>query len=209
MSELVNVFNRSLEAFESAYYAVAKREYGSGKSAGIWILSKGTGDRLFEIDISISPVIGSKTYYYGEAAICGVVPDAVLCDKISVLSGDKIFRRVKDIYDVYALACCVEVHTTSIYSALEKAGRVLDDFHAFIHRRQDLEHAYTRLKGIVGKPEFCEVYPYLEAFLTPFILQDRSPRVWSGKRGYWHDMNERLDIKHSRNHEREEDGWER
>ena len=190
MDELASVVNRSLESFDGAIYALAKRPYGPGKSAGIWIMSKESGEQLISMDVSISPVTGSRMYHYGEAAICGVLPDAVLCDKISVLSGDRIFRRSKDVLDVYALANCLKVRTADIYDALEKAERALGSFEAFTTRRPDLEHAYNKMRGVIGKPDFDVVYSFLGKFLEPFIQQDRSPKVWYGDAVLWRDAEE-------------------
>ncbi|MDR1421909.1 MAG: hypothetical protein LBI64_03480, partial [Coriobacteriales bacterium] len=51
-----------------------------------------------------APPSMSRLYHYGEIGIRGVLPTEILADKISVLSGRHIFRRAKDIFDVYALA---------------------------------------------------------------------------------------------------------
>jgi len=188
MDELADLVNRSLESFNGTMYAVAKRPYGPGKSAGIWILSKATDEQLVAMDITIKPVIGSRVYHYGEAAIHGVVPDAVLCDKISVLSGDRIFRRSKDVFDIYALANCLNIRTTDIYAALEKAERELGTFEAFTTRRSDLEHAYNKMRGVISKPDFDDVYSFLERFLEPFITRDKSPKVWSCDTVSWQNL---------------------
>ena len=117
-----------------------------------------------------------------------MIPDAVLCDKISVLSGDRIFRRAKDVLDVYALANCLEIQTSDIYKALEKSERVLSTFDAFMHRQADLEHAYNKMRGIIGKPDFADVYSFLSKFLEPFISQDMSPKIWSGCDTSWSNV---------------------
>jgi hypothetical protein len=134
---------------------------------------------------AIKPVIGDRLYHFGKAAIRGVLPDAVLCDKISVLSSERIFRRAKDVLDVYALAHCLEVRTVNIYTAIEKAERALGSFELFLARRADLEHAYQKMRGIMGKPDFDSVYLYLGKFLEPFITQDRAPKVWHNRNAVW------------------------
>jgi hypothetical protein len=75
------------------------------------------------MDIDIYPVFGSKVYHYGEIGIKGVLPAEILADKISVLSGRYIFRRAKDIFDVYALAHCVRATTSEIYDAQKMRGQ--------------------------------------------------------------------------------------
>jgi hypothetical protein len=188
MDELADLVNHSLESLDGSMYAEPERAYAPGKSAGIRIIDKESGVRIISMDITIKSVIGSRFYHYGEAAIHGVVPDAVLCDKISVLSGDRIFRRSKDVFDIYALANCLNIRTTDIYAALEKAERELGAFEAFTTRRSDLEHAYNKMRGVIGKPAFDDVYSFLGRFLEPFITHDRSPRIWNCSTASWRDL---------------------
>jgi len=199
MEDLENTVNDSLKSFNGSIYAVSKREYGQGKSAGIWVMTKETEELIFSMDITIKPVIGSKIYHYGEASIRGVVPEAVLCDKIHVLSGERIFRRAKDIIDVYALSSCLRIRLADIYNAFIKAGRELGTFDAFINRRADLEHAYNKMRGVIGKPEFAEVYSYLKVFLKPFVLNEKSRKVWDNSKASWTD-----DIVKTRQYNRSE-----
>jgi hypothetical protein len=104
---------------------------------------------------------------------------------IGVLSGKYIFRRGKDLVDVYALAHCVRLLTDEIYGTLRNKHRELDAFTEFRTRRQDIEHAYNMLKGIEGKPDFSEVYLYLERFVSPFARKDKTPRVWIPDKSEW------------------------
>jgi hypothetical protein len=192
MDELASVINRSLESFDGEIYAEPERVYAPGKSAGIRLIDRESGVHIISMDVTIKPVIGSRIYHYGEAAIRGVLPDSVLCDKISVISGDRIFRRSKDVLDVYALANCLEIRTTDIYTALEKAERSLGSFEAFITRRQDLEYAYNKMRGIVGKPDFGDIYLYLGKFLEPFIQLDKTPKLWRSNEASWSDVHDKM-----------------
>jgi hypothetical protein len=185
MDELTKTINRSLESFNGSIYAVAKRQYGHGRSAGIWVMSRDTDEQIFSMDITIKPVIGSRVYHYGEASINGVIPEAVLCDKISVLSNERIFRRVKDLIDIYALSNCLKIKLVDIYKALGKANRPLNSFESFTTRRSDIEHAYNKLRGVIGKPDFDSVYSYLKKFLEPFIQHDISNKEWDSGSVLW------------------------
>ena len=185
MEELVEVVNNSLKSLGDDVYAVAKRPYGQGKSAGIWIISRETGEQVFTMDIAIKPVIGSRVYHYGETSIRGVVPEAVLCDKISVISSERIFRRAKDLLDVYALSNCMVIRLADIYSALKKADRELGAFDAFTNRRADLEYAYNKMRGVTGKPGFNVLFSYLVDFLKPFMQRDMNDKVWIGGNASW------------------------
>ncbi|MCL2053172.1 MAG: nucleotidyl transferase AbiEii/AbiGii toxin family protein [Oscillospiraceae bacterium] len=168
MDYLVNIINKSLGDFQNQYYAVAVRNYGEQKSAGLVVKERASNEQLFFIDISMKPVIGSRIYYYGNMSIKGVLPNDILSDKISVLASDKIFRRVKDFVDVYALSHCVEIKTADILDACRVKGREMGSFNALYTRRADLEHAYNKLVGVKNKPDFNEIYPYITNFTKPF-----------------------------------------
>jgi len=185
MDFLVDTINKSLGDLQNKYYAESKREYGEKKSAGVNIIEKNTNAIITEIDISMKPVIGSKIYYYGEMSIKGVLANEILADKISVLSSNHIFRRTKDIIDVYALAHCVNIQSGEIFDIYDKTKRTLQSFGAFLNRKSELEHAYKTLKGVEGKPSFAVIYSYLHKFLIPFIEKDYNSKIWDNKNELW------------------------
>lgn len=185
MSQLVDTINEALGELKDDLYAVATREYGDKKSAGISIVQKGTNEEVATMDIDMRPLgSGSRDYYFGETKIKGVLVDEILADKISVLSSNKIFRRAKDLVDVYALSQCSQVTTPEIFDICDKKGMEVGMFTAFIERRADLEHAYNKLRGIEGKPPFDEVYAHMEKFLSPFIERDLT-KGWDSSTLQW------------------------
>lgn len=189
MSKLVGIINQSLEAFGGKLHAEAIREYGEKKSAGVAVIETATGDRIIAMDISMKPVTGSMVYHYGELGIRGVLVNEILADKLTVMSKRLIFRRVKDIVDVYALAHCVNVSTPDIYEIFRKdPKREVGAFDEFYNRRADLEHAYGKLAGIECKPSFDEVYSYLCGFVQPFARKDMSPKKWVNSKRNWEDF---------------------
>jgi hypothetical protein len=109
----------------------------------------------------------------------------VVSDKISVVASDKVFRRVKDLIDLYALARCVTVRTVDIRGVWRRESRVIGAFDAFGNRQGDLRHSYEKLRRVDTKPEFDVIYGYLTRFLTPFIEAGTAALVWdSGKSGW-------------------------
>lgn len=189
MSKLVGIINRSLESFGGKLYAEAIREYGEKKSAGVAIIEAATGDRIIAMDISMKPVTGSKMYHYGELSIKGVLVNEILADKLTVISKRLVFRRAKDIVDVYALAHCVQVCTTDIYEILNRdPKREVGSFNELYNCRTDIEHAYSKLAGIENKPPFDDVYRYLCAFVKPFANKDMSPKTWSSTKRNWENL---------------------
>ena len=161
------------------------RAYGELKTAGLEFFDQ-QGKNLFMMDVNMNAVTsGVKEYYYGEGVIKGVIVDDILADKISVLSSKRIFRRAKDLIDVYAFSDCVEVNTHSILAITEQKGRVLGAFDEFVNRKDDLEHAYNKLRGVEGKPDFAKVYEQLATFLKPFIEKNDQFKTWDSHTTNW------------------------
>ena len=189
MNALVETINTSLGDLRNQFHAIAFREYDEKKSAGISILLNGTDKEMMSMDISIKPVSGSRMYHYGEAEIKGVLANEILADKISVLSKPLVFRRAKDIVDVYALAHCVRIEAQDIFEIYRSnPSRETSTFTEFYTQRQDIEHAYNKLTGIEGKPPFDDVYTYLSEFLKPFAERGGVPRLWNKEAVAWDSL---------------------
>jgi len=132
------------------------------------------------------PIHGSRLYHYGEIGIRGVFVTEILSDKISVLSTKMIFRRAKDLVDVYALTHCVRVITSDIFDLYKKnPERGIGAFYEFSHRRPDVKHAYEKLRGVENKPPFDQIYDYLSIFIQPFANRDMAPRIWNSSELTW------------------------
>ncbi|MCL2433566.1 MAG: hypothetical protein FWD16_03495, partial [Clostridia bacterium] len=166
------------------------REYEEKKSAGIAIRTKDTDRIIITMDITVKPVTGSTIYHYGEISIRGVLPNEILADKITVLSGMKLFRRAKDLVDVFALTQCVRVLTVEIFEIIKDKSLVLGGFADLLTRRADAEHAYAKLRSIDNKPPFAEVYEYLAHFVQPFARREKTPRVWNSGSRVWEDLSD-------------------
>jgi len=183
--ELIDTVNNALGDLKDKYIAKMVRPYSENKTAGFYFYD-GVGNRLFEMDINMNQVTtGFKNYLYGDSIIKGVHVDDILSDKISVLSSDKIFRRAKDVVDVYAFSRCVQVNTKSLVDSAKQKGSDFGTFHAFIHRKDELQHAYNKLKRVENKPDFSKINSQLEAFLQPFINKDPTPKVWNADLSIW------------------------
>lgn len=191
MTVLAQTINQSLGELQEQYVAVVSREYGERQSAGISIREKSTGDDIISMDIDIKPLIDSKVYFFGETSIKGVLANEILADKISSMSSDAIYKhRAKDLIDVYALTHCVEIHTLDIYDVCDKAKRKIYPFSAFNNRKEEIEHAYNKLKGIDGKPAFSAVYDYLKEFVKPFEEKDYTNKRWDSKLAVWNEARQ-------------------
>ena len=189
MDYLVDSLNNSFGDLQRCYKAVASRQYGEKQSAGISVIDKNTGRKFITMDIDIKPLIDSKTYYYEQTKIRGVLPNEILADKICVLSGEAIYKnRAKDVLDVFLLSKCVKVYSKDISDICKRAGREIKSFDAFHNKKAEIEHAYNKLKGIEGKPDFNTVYNYLYEFIVPFAQEVIPNKMWDCKSLSWNDV---------------------
>lgn len=148
------------------------RMYGDGRSAGFELTDRETGETLFSIDIDVNrPVPPTKLYEVEGLHFRGVSPSQMIADKVSAISTDKVFRRVKDVIDLYYLSKVFVFDKTVVLQTVKNNGRTLDTFNGFLHRTEDLQHAYEkfRFEGGVNKPPFDEVYRAVKSYITPVL----------------------------------------
>lgn len=155
------------------------RNYGDDKSAGFNVLL--TGKKQFSLDIGIrqnpygvSYMTLNGVYFTGSSL------DKMFADKVNVLSGRKIFRRVKDLFDLYLMSYMSNFSTVSTYSIYSTYNIVLGSFAEFLNNKSDLKHAYDVLRGISNKPDFDVVYARVYYFVSPFIKRSMSSMIWNG-----------------------------
>jgi hypothetical protein len=185
MELLTEMLNHALEGLNLK--AIAVREYGEKMSASYDIIDMSISELCMTIDIDMRTAIDSRTYHFGNLRFQGVTPDNVIGDKISVFSSDKVFRRAKDLIDVYALAHCVTVDTDSIRRIWARENRSIGTFDAFKKRKDELRHSYEKLRRVENKPEFDEIYNYLGKFLAPFIDATTLALTWDNDKSGWTD----------------------
>jgi hypothetical protein len=182
MERLTTMLNSAL--FPLGLNAVVKREYGEKMSAGFKVVDT-VGDTKLSIDIDMRAAVDIRTYQYGSVTFQGVTPNNVVGDKISVVSSDKVFRRAKDLIDLYALAQCVTVKSTEIRGIWQRECRVIGTFDAFRNRQDELRHSYEKLRRVDTKPEFDIIYGYLTHFLEPFIEGKTAALIWYSGKSCW------------------------
>lgn len=111
----------------------------------------------------------------------------MLADKIVAVSSQKVFRRIKDMYDIAVLA---SLYNFSYYDILQhirvkhpncelKNMLVGDNF-------VQLEHAYSKYMGITNKPEFRDLLGLCNAFLEPVYLNYNGGNLlWNSQASRW------------------------
>lgn len=136
------------------YQVITKRPYGEKQSAGFHIVKNNI--TLAHIDIDVNKITPTKLYMINDIKFHGIPMEQVLCDKISVLSSPQLMRRTKDLLDVYAITQAIPYDKQTVIDLL--SNRKLGDFSTLYTQKDNIEHAYEKLRGVTNKPEFQQVY---------------------------------------------------
>ena len=148
------------------------RMYGEGRSAGFEITDPVTDEILFTMDIDVNrPEVPTQLYEVAGLRFRGVSPVQMIADKTAAVSSVKVFRRIKDVVDLYYLSGVFEFNRNEVLQTLQNSGRQLDDFDGFLNRPDDLRHSYEkfRFNGDVNKPSFDEVYQAVKAYIKDVL----------------------------------------
>lgn len=129
------------------------------------------------MDIDVNrPIPPTKIYVVDGLQFRGVASSQMIADKVSVLSSEKVFRRIKDVVDLYYISKVFRFHKTDVLQTLKNSGRSLGDFCGFLHRIEDLRHSYEkfRFEGDVYKPPFEEVYRTVKAYIKDVLPREKN-----------------------------------
>ena len=152
------------------------RQYGEGRSAGFEITDRTTGELLFTMDIDVNrPAPETKMYEVDGLRFCGASPYSMIADKVSVISTDRVFRRVKDVVDLYYASKVIPFNRARIEYMLRNSNRHIGNFDGFLHRPEDLKHAYEKFRftGDIEKPPFEEVYRTVRTYIRSILPRER------------------------------------
>ena len=165
-------FQRALDQNNLPLDVKIYRMYGEKRSAGFELNDKSTGEPIFTMDIDVNrPDVPTQIYEVEGVRFRGVSPRQMIADKVSVISKDKVFRRIKDVVDMYYISQVFEFNTDDVIRTLEESGRELGDFDGFLKRIDDLKHSYDkfRFSGDVYKPPFETIYENVKEYVKPLI----------------------------------------
>ena len=186
MEMLCSVINRALETENASLRAVPFREFDETHSAGIEVIDT-DGRPIFRLDIDMyRPVTEIIEASVSGKTIRCVDIKQIIADKICSVSGPTIFRRTKDLIDLYGLSYCASFTTAEIREIAEATQHEIRDFTAFQTRIDELRHAYSKLAGVIEKPEFDTVYERISTLIKPF-LHDAESAVWNPVKLKWED----------------------
>ncbi len=153
------------------------RMYGEGRSAGFTFADRETEEELFLMDMDVNrPIPDTQIYEIEGLQFRGVSPTQMIADKVSAISTEKVFRRIKDVVDLYYLSKVFSFDKADVLQTLKANGRELDHFQGFLRQPEELRHAYEkfRLGGDVPKPSFDEVYAAVKTFIKDVLPKEKS-----------------------------------
>ena len=152
------------------------RMYGERRSAGFEVIDPTADRTLFTMDIDVNrPEVPTQIYEVTGFRFRGVSPIQMIADKTAVVSSEKVFRRIKDVIDLYYLSGVFEFNRDEVLQTLKNSNRHLETFNGFLHKTEDLRHSYEkfRFEGDVFKPPFDEVYLTVREYIKDVLPRER------------------------------------
>lgn len=187
MEELLSIIKDSIACIKIDNLEVRLvREATERRSSGFEVLLK--NQNLFSFDISLveNEFITEYTTKNGVTFI-GASKEKIFVDKISAISSRTLFRRAKDIYDLYLLSMLEGYYVREINYVLERSGRRLSEFSEFINDIDEIKNAYFKMRGIINPPEFNVMYGRVRDFCSPYITNGYTSGngLWNVNAGLW------------------------
>ena len=173
--QLVESLGLALQKNGIKLHVALYRMYGEERSAGFELADPDTGEILFTMDMDVNrPVQPTQIYEVAGLRFRGISPDQMLADKISAISTGKVFRRIKDVVDLYYLSQVFELDPDRLRKTLSDSGKMMMDFHGFLFGIEELKHAYDKFRftGGVNKPPFSMVYAKVKAYLQDVLPEN-------------------------------------
>ncbi|MBP3869809.1 MAG: hypothetical protein J6E46_02405 [Faecalicoccus sp.] len=108
------------------------RMCNQNRSAGFKLYNKEIGKTQFTMDVDVNrPMLQTKIYEITGIRFRGVIPVCIIADKVFVISTDKVFRRIKDVIDLFYLVHVIPYDKDAVNEILASSGRTLGDFNSF------------------------------------------------------------------------------
>ena len=152
------------------------RMYGEGRSAGFMLTDRATGEELFPMDMDVNrPMPETRLYEIAGLNFRGVSPTQMIADKVTAVSSNKVFRRVKDVIDLYYISKAFPFPKEAVLQTLKNNGRSLERFDGFLKRPDELRYAYNKFRvgDDVEKPPFEEVYLTVKSYIKGILPKER------------------------------------
>lgn len=177
--EITETLNKALSRVAFCLRAELFREFKQYQSAGYKVYF---GEHeMFRCDVNVSECKHTAVYRTANGvAFTGSAPRNILANKLHATSERVVFRRVKDVYDLYLISHLDVFSISETRQVLEDNGEVLGEFKEFLTGTDMLSHAWSKFKGVENKPDFQVLYDRVTHFIKPFIDGVEDNLVWNG-----------------------------
>ncbi len=159
MEEMEKALQNAVKVVDSSLDVQINRTFCERKSAGFKIVNE-SGEKVASIDLSVRQNRFCRPYtsYVNGISITGASLSKMLSDKIYAISGQNVYRRVKDVLDIYVMSFITKVNADELYEIWKETDRELGNFGAYKTQMAELSKAYDKMKGVKNKPDFIDVY---------------------------------------------------
>ena len=174
--QMVESFQKAISENGMNFKVSIYRMYGEGRSAGFELIDKDSGEILFTMDVDVNrPVPATKIYEVDGLRFRGAVPVQMIADKVAAISSDKVFRRIKDVVDIYYFSQVFNFDRDDVLQTLRNSGRQLDKVDGVLQGIEKLRHSYEkfRFRGGVAKPSFEDVYYGAKSFIKDILPREK------------------------------------
>lgn len=152
-NKIQKTIEKAIKKIDTNYTTEIIRTYGVNRSMGINIMDgEQTIITKIDLDIKNNPFYVICTIDDVEIKYSSI--EKIFADKLSSLSSEHIFRRVKDILDIYLIIQSHGINTKKINEILEYDNRTLGDFQTMLTNKELIRNSYNKLKGITNRPDF-------------------------------------------------------
>jgi len=141
---------------------------------------KNDSEYKLKIDMNIDKKESIPTVIIESLRVRAYSLEAMLADKISAAYSQKIFRRIKDLYDIAAISKVKYFISDDIIDIMERKRPETFDtaIDMIIPENYDmLYHAFIKNSGIRDKIEFSEMCNTVRTFCTPILNRHRG-LIW-------------------------------
>lgn len=174
--QMVESLQKAIDKSSVDLWVRSYRPHGEKRSAGFELIERSTEEILFTMDVDVNrPAPATKIYEIEGIRFCGSAPVQMIADKLSAISTEKVFCRIKDVVDLYYISKVFEFNADDIRRTLENSGRELESFDNFLHRTCVLEHSYDKFRfiGDVNKPPFEEIYKSVKEYIKDVFPEEK------------------------------------
>ena len=155
--KITKVLEKAVKKVNRNYNVVLYREPDINKSMGFKVVDE-KNNLITKIDLDVK----DNPFYI----ICNINDvdikysslEKMMADKIFVLSNTHIFRRIKDILDVYLIISNCNIDIEKVNEILKYDKRELGDFSTLLSNKQLIKESYDKLIGVKNKPDFEKVW---------------------------------------------------